>query len=84
MSKLGSQYDFFWNDINYTEKKTDRTCKKWLKCKEATVRYGVSRPTIMKWALKAGSLHRIGETILIDSEALDRFIEGYRIPEGVY
>lgn len=84
MSKMGTEYDFFKNDKTRNETKTDRTKKKWLRCKEATVKYGVSRPTIMNWAADSGALVRIDATILIDSEIIDRYIEGFRIPGGVY
>ena len=84
MSKMGTEYDFFKNDKTRNETKTDRTIKKWLRCKEATVRYGVSRPTIMNWATDSGALIKIDATVLIDSETIDRYIEGFRIPGGVY
>lgn len=84
MSKMGTEYDFFKNDKTRNETKTDRTKKKWLRCKEATVRYGVSRPTIMNWATDSGALIKIDATVLIDSETIDRYIEGFRIPGGVY
>lgn len=84
MSKLGTEYDFFKNEEGHTETKTDRTKKKWLRCKEATVKYGVSRPTIMNWALDSGSLLKIDATVLIDSETMDRYLEGFRVPGGVY
>ena len=84
MSKMGTEYDFFKNDKTRNETKTDRTKKKWLRCKEATVKYGVSRPTIMNWAADSGALVRIDATILIDSEIIDRYIEGFRSPGGVY
>ena len=84
MSKMGTEYDFFKNDKTRNETKTDRTKKKWLRCKEATVKYGVSRPTIMNWALESGSLLKIDATVLIDSETMDKYLEGFRIPGGVY
>ncbi len=84
MSKMGTEYDFFKNDKSRNETKTDRTKKKWLRCKEATVKYGVSRPTIMNWALESGSLLKIDATVLIDSETMDKYLEGFRIPGGVY
>ena len=84
MSTLSNEYDFFRNDKTRNETKTDRTKKKWLRCKEATVRYGVSRPTIMNWATDSGALIKIYSTVLIDSEMIDRYIEGFRIPGGVY
>ncbi len=85
MSKLGAEeYDFFNKDKKYKEKKTVRTDKKWIRCKEAIAKYSVSRPTIMDWAEKAGAVTRMKRTILIDSEAVDRYVEAHRIPEGVY
>lgn len=55
-----------------------------VRCKEATARYGVRRPTIMNWATDSGALIKIDSTVLIDSETIDRYIEGFRIPGGVY
>ena len=37
MSKSLTEYDYFKNEKGHTEPKTDRTKKKWLRCKEATV-----------------------------------------------
>lgn len=84
MSKLGTEYDFFKNDKTRNEVKTERTKKKWLRCKEATLKYGVSRPTIMKWALESGALLKNDATILIDSETMDIYLESFRVPGGVY
>ena len=84
MSKTGSAYDYFKHKSSRMETKTDRTRKKYIRCKEATRRYGVSRPTIMRWAESSGSLLRVNATILIDTETMDNFIEGYRIPGGAY
>ncbi len=84
MSKLGCEYDYFKNEKGRKEIIVERTKKKWIRCKEATVRYGVSRPTIMHWAEDFGALFRIDATILIDSETMDNYIESFRIPGGVY
>ena len=84
MSRSGTEYDFFNKNRKHTEKKTDRTSKKWLRCKEAIVKYGVSRPTIMDWAEQAGAIMRMKKTILIDSDAVDRYVEEHRGPGGVY
>ncbi len=84
MSKLGAEYDFFNKDKKHTEKKTVRTDKKWIRCKEATAKYGVSRPTIMDWAEEAGAVTKMRKTILIDSEDVDRYVEAHRMPGGVY
>ena len=83
MSRLARQYDFFDKSKNYTETKTDRTKKKWLRCKEAAWRYSVSRPTVMDWAKKSGAKLEIGGSILIDSEVLDKYLETFRIPGEV-
>ena len=44
----------------------------------------MSRPTIMNWATDSGALIKIDATVLIDSETIDRYIEGFRITGGVY
>lgn len=85
MSEMRTEYDFFRKDYNArNETKTDRLKKKWLRCKEATIKYGVSRTTIMKWALQSGALLKNDATVLIDSEAMDNYLEGFRVPGGVY
>ena len=83
MSKTGSAYDFFIHENSRIEPKSDRGSKKYIRCKEATRRYGVSRTTIMRWALDSGSLLKVNGTVLIDSETIDIFLEGCRIPGGV-
>lgn len=83
MAKGMTEYDFFDSNKKYDESKSTRNRKKWIRCKEATTRYGVSRPTVMSWATESGALYKIDATILIDSEVMDRFIEGFRIPGGV-
>ena len=82
MNNLECAYDFFKTGKDQAAKKN--STKKWLRCKEATLRYGVSRPTIMSWAKVSGSLLRIEDTILIDSEKMDDFIESFRIPCEIY
>ena len=84
MSKKGSEYDYFKNGVDSTEESTDWTDKRWIRCNEATKRYGVSRPTVIKWAINANSYHKIDETILIDYKGVDRYIESFRVPGGVY
>lgn len=55
-----------------------------MRCKEAIERYGVSRPTVMNWAVDSGALLRIDATILIDTEVLDNYVESFRVSGGVY
>lgn len=38
----------------------------------------------MKWALQSGALLKNDATVLIDSEAMDNYLEGFRVPGGVY
>ena len=83
MSKMGRQYDFFDKSKDYTETKTDRTTKKWIRVKEAQRRYSVSRTTVMKWAMLSGALHKIDTTNLIDSEVMELYIESFRVPGEV-
>ena len=80
MSNLAQQYDFFDKRRNYTETKTERTKKKWLRCPEAMKRYSVSRPTITSWAVVSGARHKIGGAVLIDTEIIDKYLETFRIP----
>lgn len=82
MSK--NEYDFFKDRNNRKENKPDKTKKKWMRCKEAIERYGVSRPTVMNWAVDSGALLRIDATILIDTEVLDNYVESFRVSGGVY
>ena len=77
-------YDYFKHKNSRMDPKTDRTSKKYLRCKEAVRRYGVSRTTIMRWALNSGSLLKVNGTVLIDSETIENFLEGYRIPGELY
>lgn len=83
MAKGMAEYDFFDSNKKYDDSQVKRNRKKWIRCKEATDRYGVSRPTIMNWATESGALFKIDATVLIDSELMDRFIEGFRVPGGV-
>ena len=80
MSRLDAEKQFFWNDNQRSETKTAKAKKKWIRCKEAMKMYEVSRPTIMKWAGDAGGLLKIDATVLIDPEAVDRYLETFRIP----
>ena len=84
MSNLAQQYDFFDKRRNYTETKTERTKKKWLRCPEAMKRYSVCRKTVMEWALESGGLIKKGKLVFIDAESVDRFLETYRVPGEVY
>ena len=85
-----NEYDFFKNRNNGRDckseqpQKTEKTKKKWIRCKEAIERYGVSRPTIMTWAVDSGALLKIDGTILIDTNVLENYIESFRVPGGVY
>lgn len=54
--------------------------KKWIRCKEATVRYSMSRPTIVSLARDAGAAYKINATLLIDTEKFDLYLESFRIP----
>lgn len=56
--------------------------KKYMRLKDAAVRYSVCRTRITQIAKEAGALIKIGGTILIDVEAFDKFIETFRIRGG--
>ncbi len=82
MEKI-SEYDFFATGKDVKESKTKRA-KRWIRCRDAIERYGVSRPTIMAWAASSGALSKIDATVLIDMEVLDKFVESYRVEGEIY
>jgi len=65
-------------DISRNPKNENR--KKWIRCKEATQRYSMSRPTIVSIARDAGAVYKINAALLIDTEKLDLYLESFRIP----
>lgn len=82
MNVVSSDYDFFSGKTKTVNKRPPET-KKWIRIKEATLRYGVSRPTIDKWCKDTPYKLKIGGVALIDSEALDAYVESFRLPGRV-
>lgn len=37
-------------------------------------------PTLEKWAKEAGAICKIGRAVLVDCQALDKYIEAFRLP----
>ena len=79
-----NEYDFFLNGKDIKGESKTQRAKRWIRCRDAIERYGVSRPTIMAWAKSSGSLLKIEKTVLIDIETLDKFIESYRVEGEIY
>ena len=82
MNVVSSDYDLFAGKTKTVNNRPPET-KKWIRIKEATLRYGVSRPTIDKWCKDTPYKLKIGGVALIDSEALDAYVESFRLPGRV-
>lgn len=54
--------------------------QKFVRMKEATQIYHMSRTKLAEEALKAGAMYKIGSTILINVQIFDEYLEGFRIP----
>lgn len=53
---------------------------RFIRVKEGTQKYHVSRPTLMKLAVDSGALIKIGTTIIIDDPVLEKYVESYKVP----
>lgn len=74
------------DDVNFINSKefkkgfeTDSR-KRWIRSNEAVKRYSLSRPTIVSIARDAGAVYKINGSLLIDSAALDNYLELFRLP----
>ncbi len=83
MEKI-SEYDFFKTGKDVKGESKTKRAKRWIRCRDAIERYGVSRPTIMAWAKSSGALSKIDATVLIDMEVLDKYVESYRVEGEIY
>ena len=54
--------------------------RRFVKYKTAAKRYDVCLPTLEKWAKEAGAICKIGRAVLVDCQALDKYIEAFRLP----
>ena len=54
--------------------------RRYVKYKTAAKRYDVCLPTLEKQAKEAGAICKIGRAVLIDCEAIDKYIELFRLP----
>lgn len=54
--------------------------RRYVKYKTAAKRYDVCLPTLEKWAKEAGAICKIGRAVLVDCQALDKYIEAFRLP----
>ena len=55
--------------------------RRFVKYKTAAKRYDVCLPTLEKWAKEAGAICKIGRAVLVDCQALDKYIEAFRLPQ---
>lgn len=53
---------------------------KYLRIKQVTEQYGISRPTLDKIAKKIGAKHKVGGVALINVKLLDEYMNECRIP----
>ena len=74
------------DDVNYISSKEfkkgfeNNSRKQWIRSNEAVKRYSLSRPTIVSIARDAGAVYKINGSLLIDSAALDIYLESFRLP----
>lgn len=83
MSRGMKEYDFFNPDVDRKKIVVEPHEKKWIRCKEAVVRYSLSRPTVCKIACDCNALFKIDGTLLIDVKQMDDYIQSFMIPGGV-
>lgn len=81
MTGMQSEYDYFRDKKDRVKKKEP---KKWIRYKEALEIYPVSRKTLEKWARDCGAIHRIEDSILLDAELLEKYVESNKVPGGAW
>ena len=57
--------------------------KKFLRYEEARIIYSMGESTLRKYAYRAGAVHKIGTTVLINKEKFDEYLELFAV-EGEY
>ncbi len=62
------------------KEKARKTRKKYFKYKEAEVVYSLSHKKLLDLAGKAGALVRFSNTVLIDRDIFDEYLERFREP----
>ena len=69
--------------LDNTDSEQHDARQKFERMREATQIYHMSRTKLAEEALKAGTMYKIGSTVLIDVQIFDEYPEGFRIPGGV-
>lgn len=54
--------------------------RRFIRMKEAVEAYGMSRTKLRREALIAGALYRVGDTLLINVDIFEKYLETFRIP----
>lgn len=54
--------------------------QKFMRMKEATAIYHMSRTKLAEAAIDAGAFYKLGGTVLINIEIFDKYLETFRIP----
>ncbi len=58
--------------------------KKFIRCKAGVERYSLGRTKLVEIAREAGAVIKIDNTLLIDVETLDKYLETFRIGGGAF
>ena len=66
----------------YKDKRDQK--QKYMRVKEATKIYPMSRTKLMEEAFKCGALYEVGKLKLINTEIFEEYLESCRIPGGIY
>ena len=56
---------------------------KYLRQRQGTQLYNMSRTTFCKLALESGGLIKIGSMVIVERETFERYLESFRVPSGV-
>lgn len=54
--------------------------RRFVKYKSGAALYDVSQSTFEKWARQAGAVCKIGKSVLVDCDVMDRYIDTFRLP----
>ena len=82
-TKEALEYDYFKDNSDHKDVESEDVRKKWMRCKEGTRTYSMSRPKLIELARDAGAAYKIDSMILIDIEVFERYLETFKIPGKV-
>ena len=52
--------------------------KKFVNCTEGSIIYGMGRNTFQAHAEKAGAIYRVGDTILVNTEIFEKYLQQFK------